>query len=141
MRKARILSLSGFTMTEVIVAIVMLGILIAAAVPSYSKAIRKARERDAIMQLSAIHATNSLYRAETDVYLPTGTGDLAAINSGLGLNIAANGLTYTYTQSGGGTQFQATAAFSDFTVRVTQASLSGSNPCCSAGSCPSLGGC
>jgi len=86
----------AFTLTELIIVIILIGIIAGFAVPNYGKAIRKAHERDAIIQLTAIHAANLMYQAQQRTFLPQGAGDLNAINTGLNLNIIANGMTYTY---------------------------------------------
>jgi len=141
----------GFTLMELMVVVIVVGIIAAFAIPSYQKMIRKAHERDAIVQLVTLHGANEIYRAKSGgVYLPGGPLTLAAINAGLSINIIANDMTYSYAHDGGGECYLADAAWTGaegggaFTVSVTDDSLDldgGSNPCCSAGTCPSLPAC
>jgi len=143
---------TAFTLMELVIVVVLIGIMAAFAIPNYAKSVLKTHERDAIMQLTTLYAANLIYNAQAGEYLQGGTIDLAAINSGLGINIIANGMTYSYT-SGGQNAYSATAAWdeagteNDFGIRVnekpidTTASPPDRNPCCLSGPCPSLGSC
>ncbi len=145
---------AGFTLLEIIIVVVLLGIIAGFALPNYQKSIRKAHERDAIVQLSSLHATNLMYNAQDGGFLP-GTLDITGINTGLGINIIANGMTYAYVAGASKpTTFSATAVWdesgttNDFTARInekpidpTNATAANRNPCCFAGTCPSLLNC
>ncbi|HLF18510.1 MAG TPA: type II secretion system protein [Candidatus Omnitrophota bacterium] len=134
-------SRTGFTLVELMVVVVIIGILASFALPQYQKAVRKAHERDAVIQLTSLHAANIMYEAKQDAYLAGNPLNLAQINSGLNLNIIANDMTYSYTSTVA-TAYTATAAWTDFTVRVNQTPIAaGTNPCCSAGTCPTLPAC
>jgi len=120
------------------IVVVIIGIIAAFAVPNYTRAVERAHLRDAIVQLTNIHAANQIYRAENNEYWPsTSTSqDLAAINAALDLGVIANGMTYTCVGVPAGTSFTCTAVrdppAASFTVTVTHAS---SNPSCT-GACP-----
>lgn len=69
---------SGFTLTELMVTIAILGILTAVAVPKYLQQVQKARQADTANQVSQILTTIQAFREE---FLddPTGWNDLARI--------------------------------------------------------------
>ena len=137
---------TAYTLIEVMIVVVLLGLLAAFAIPNFQGSIRKAHERDAVMQLTLINGAQKIYFAQNGFYSPTGAGTYTQLNTDLGLNIIPNGMTYTYNRSAPAT-YRTTAAWTggggNFTVRVTQAAVSQSaplNPCCTvAGACPTLG--
>lgn len=105
----------AFTIVEIMIVIVIIGILVSIAGPRYSVGLRRAKARDARNNLLIIHGANAVYRARhanCNFPLPgSATGacgagaaaNLAAINNmnGTGsLNIVANGATYTCLASG-----------------------------------------
>lgn len=134
----------GFTLIEILVVIVILSAVTAFAVPSYRKTVEQAHQRDAITQLRALHAAQAIFRSTSnnDLYYPSNNSTVAidAINTNLGINLIANDMTYTCTGIGGGTSYRCDAVrnapAASFTVRVTNAPLSSSNPSCVAGACP-----
>ncbi|MCA9398690.1 MAG: type II secretion system protein [Candidatus Omnitrophica bacterium] len=133
----------GFTLTEIIITVFIIGLLASFGLPGYAKAIQKSQERDIVTQLRAIHAANEVYRASANEYLQDGGSalNLAAINSNLNINIVPNGVTYTYSSTGI-SAYQAQAAWDGLTLRVTEAVLDNSNPCCVGGACLiSIGSC
>lgn len=128
----------GFTLLELMVVVIIVGVIAAFAIPNYSKSVQKAHERDMLAQLTMIHAANLIYRSYNGKYWYA-AGDpqnLAAINSALSINIiASGGTTYNYN-SVNGTSFKATAVWGDCTLGVTEAPINGTNnPCLSDGTC------
>lgn len=127
----------AFSILELMVVVILIGIIASFAIPQYYKAIDKAHERDAGLQLTALHAANLIYRAQRGKYLGTDYSLLSDINNALGINIVANELTYNYDETGGGVTYLATATWTNslattFTIRVTQAAIdvATKNPCC-----------
>lgn len=59
---------SGFSLIELLIAIVIIGILATIAVPKYLNVTRKAKETEAKMMLSQLHALQESYYYENDVY-------------------------------------------------------------------------
>ena len=141
---------TGFTLVEIMVVIIIIGVLATIAIPNYSKTVDRSRLQDAMQQLTTLHAANMIYRAQS------GTGYLAAtysgstavrdINENLGINIIANGFAYSYT--GTATSFTATANLGTaYTVTVREIDINTSapsitcppspnpaNPCCTPNS-------
>ena len=128
--------IKGFTLMELMVVVIIIGVIAAFAIPNYNKSIQKAHERDMLSQLTSIHAANLLYRSYEGKYWYA-AGDpqnLAAINSALSINIIANaGTIYNYTSTDG-SSFMATAIWGACTLGVTEAPIDGTNnPCRSSG--------
>ena len=134
---------AGFTLMELMVVVTIVGLVAAFAIPDYTKSVEKTHLKDAQNNLMLIHAAQQMYFAQNNnIYWPGGAGAagaLAAINSGLGLNIIANGMTYSCSQTLT-TNFTCTAVRTGataFTVTITEAAVSlGTNPSCTAGACP-----
>lgn len=138
---------NAFTLVEVLIAVVLLGILAAVALPQYSKSIRKGHERDAIIQLTAIHASNEIYKASGRTYYSSSgsTEPIETINDEFDLSIIPNGMIYSYV-SADGSSYEATAEWAeaganDYTIMVVGQNLGATNPCCSDGTCPTLPAC
>ena len=148
-KKEKNISKKAFTLTEMMLTVTILAIMTAFAIPSFSKSVRKAHERDAVSQLRILHAANLMYYSNNNSYLSGAGLDIGTINSNLGTNIIANGMTYSYSFTGAN-PFTVPAAHAvwdesgnanDFTVCIKQVEIDNTNPCCSAGSCPSLSAC
>ena len=67
-KKERNASFQGFTLIELIVVIIVIGILVKMALPRYNKAVEKSRIAEATTILRTIHASQMRYAAETDIY-------------------------------------------------------------------------
>jgi prepilin-type N-terminal cleavage/methylation domain-containing protein len=127
----------GFTILEIMVVVILIGIIASFAIPNFNKAIAKSHERDMVMQLTAVHAANQIYNANSGDYWNASTSNLATINANLGINIVSNdGTVFTYTY--GANDYTVDAAWGGFTVRIDETPISGTNPSCQAGTCPSL---
>ncbi len=126
-------------MMELMVVIVIVAVLMSLALPNYMKTVDRSRLSDAINQLSVIHSANMIYRAQHGTsFLPgSPTLNLSDINSSLGLNVIANGMTYTYWTSAPTVAFTAQAERGAYKVTVNQNPIDPSNPLCAGGSaCP-----
>jgi len=86
---------SSFTLMELIIVIVIIGILVGIMVPTYTKAQENAIDKQAKTILSIIYAAEINYLRETGSFYPDPNSgiqtSLAAINSALGLELADNG--------------------------------------------------
>lgn len=65
----------GFSLTELLVVIVVIGILILLAMPQFSSVVSKAKETEAKVMLKHLHALEDAYYYERDTY----TSDLASV--------------------------------------------------------------
>ena len=120
---------------EVMVVVVIVGLIASFGIPGYQKSVRKSRERNAIIQLTTLHGANVIFNARNGFYLPGAMIGVAAINTGLGINILPAGLDYTYIRVSP-TTYTAIAAWGGgtaFTVGVDESVISGANPCCDTG--------
>lgn len=137
----------GFTLMELMVVVIIIGVIAAFAIPNYNKSIQKAHERDMLAQLTSIHAANLLYRSYDGKYWYAAGDpqDLVAINSALSINIIANaGTTYNYN-SADGSSYTATADWGDYTLQVTEGAIDDTsvppNPCCQTNNCLAVANC
>ncbi len=103
---------SGFTLLELIVGVVIVGILASIALPNFSKSIEKTKVRDAQTTLSAIYSAEKIYRLDQNTYgtLPNLVGsnyisdpDPSNSNSewNFGVASAVSTFTATATRTGG----------------------------------------
>ena len=132
----------AFTLTELMIVVVILGIMAGFAIPNYQRAIVRAHERDAVIQLTALNAANLIFYTNNNNQYGGPFNSLQAINAGLGINIIANDMTYAYNLTAP-TTYNATAQYgANFTIRVNETAVSGTNPCCvTAGSCRTIPNC
>jgi len=98
----------GFTLVELMVVIIIVGILAAAAVPIYSAFVKKARVSEAKASIGTIRAAEEVYWAENAVYLalPGVASTATTLTDTLGVNVSHNvwwnaGVTWTVSTSGG----------------------------------------
>ena len=132
----------AFTIMELLIVIIIVGIMVAFSIPNYNKSVTRAYEQDAVMQLSTIHAAEQIYLAKEGAYWPTGTSyPVDQINATLHTNTIENGMTYTCIPNPPGFRCTAQRFDGTFTVQIKDGVLSNINPCCSSGVCPTLAGC
>ena len=138
MRKSK-----AFTLVELMVVVVIVGIFATLAYPMFSKTMTQARIRDAARQLSAMHAAVLIYRAQNgQFYESSGWLSLASFNTEHDTNFTAeSGMTYFYVTTGSPpTAFTAGAIWNEglsdeWRVEVSEAALDTNNPCCRSGGC------
>lgn len=129
---------NAYTIMEILVVVILLGIIAGFALPNYTNYIKRANVRDMGAQLRTLHAANMIYHAQTGSYLSASS--LATVNSGLNINLISNNNTFAYSRS---TPQTYTASFTNtsgttFRVTVTQIPLASNNPSCTIGTCPGL---
>jgi type IV pilus assembly protein PilE len=92
----------GFTLVEVLAALVILGVLLGVALPSFTGSLRKSRRSDAVAALTAVQQAQERWRSVHGAY--AADGDLAVATSatppGLGLSASTPSGNYGIAISG-----------------------------------------
>ncbi len=81
----------GFSLVELIVVTIIIGILGTIAIPTFRAAQEKAYDNDARAQLRLIIAAEKILRMETDAYYDSVAPDIDGINTNLRLSISTAG--------------------------------------------------
>ncbi|MBF0531840.1 MAG: type II secretion system protein [Candidatus Omnitrophica bacterium] len=93
----------GFTLTEIIVVIVILSAILGFGIPNYLKAISKQQAQRAQNNLTALQSLLATYRANTtNNNFPANPLTLTGLNSTLSGNILDDLFAYDYTPDGAG---------------------------------------
>ena len=95
------LTRKGFTLIEVLIVVIILGILATIAIPQFAKMTKKARLAEAWTNLAAIRTGESVYYLEEDKY----TACLDELDAG-----ESSSSNFTYSISVSGTDYNASAA-------------------------------
>lgn len=77
----------GFTLTELMVTVVIFGTVSALAIPSYFNMVERGRAAEARANLKAIQMAESVYKLRNGGYWVPGSTTLGAINSSLNLDL------------------------------------------------------
>lgn len=78
----------GYTLTEMLVVIIIVGILAALALVNYTKAKEQTIDKEARANLKLVQAAQKIYRMENTFYYPNaGTADTSGINTNLRLSM------------------------------------------------------
>ncbi len=106
---------TGFTLAELLMVVVILGILSAVALPRFAPQKEKAYASEAVGMLSAIRQLEEAYRLENGTYCdPNGGANPCGAAgadgwSDLGMTVSPNNLFWNYTVVAGAATFTATA--------------------------------
>ncbi|MFH1359586.1 MAG: type II secretion system protein [Candidatus Omnitrophota bacterium] len=133
----------AFTLAELMVVVIIIGIVAAFAIPNLRRSVERAHAREAINNLIAIHAASHGFRSENGTFWPdtSASNNLIAINTNLNLNIIANQMTYACTSpTNDGLTFSCTADFTGggawgLIVNEGPVVPGGGNPSCAYGGC------
>lgn len=129
-------NIRSFTLIEIIIVIVLIGILTAFALPNYGKASAKSDERIAIANLIAARSATRMYLVNSgDANIPN-LANTGAINTEFGLSILDQKMNYNCTTAN---QCQATHIANVWAVHFHYGGGHnvGAEIHCTAGTCPS----
>lgn len=101
----------AFTLTEVLVAVIIIGILVIIALPNVIKAMENTKAKEAIVSLRQIRQGEIIYRGEENSYWPAGPTetDVPTINARLRLFLDTRELNWDYYVTATADTFIATA--------------------------------
>lgn len=97
----RPLTANGFTLIELMITVVIIGILASIAYPSYLSQVRKSRRSDAVQALSQVQQAQERWRANNTTYSSqlANTAVSPALPNGLGVSATTSGGYYTLALS------------------------------------------
>ncbi|MFA5039537.1 MAG: prepilin-type N-terminal cleavage/methylation domain-containing protein [Candidatus Omnitrophota bacterium] len=123
----------GFTLIEVMVVVVIIGILAGVSAVSYRNTREKALDREAVAALRLIRAGERQYYARMERFWPAGSNitNIAHINGNLSIDLRTGVWNYSVQSNSGGSTFSSNARRLSRTWTITSAN---SNPACT-GSC------
>ena len=95
----------GFTLIEMMIVVMILGILAGIAVPSYLRSQERTYTKEAIVSLRLLRAAQMVYRSEFGTFYPgSGSeGNISDINTNLRLNLTETNWDYDITASSNST--------------------------------------
>jgi prepilin-type N-terminal cleavage/methylation domain-containing protein len=102
---------SGFTLTEMMVVILLVGILAVVAVPVYDRYIRQTKASEARAMIGAIAVAEKAYAERNNAFVAVAKNDVAAFQDKLKVDVKESGL-FDYQVDGvnGRTSFRITAS-------------------------------
>lgn len=140
----------AFTLMELIIVTIIIGIIAAFAIPNYQKSIEKSYERREYLNLLAINGAQAIYKAKNGVYFGGGSMTIPEINAGLGLNLQSDGKFFYSCATPGPWWYGCRATRTDWVYQLCTGNgrdiknqIICSPPCCdnNGGDCPSIPQC
>lgn len=87
----------AWTLLEVLLVVVIIGVLLALALPRYHRLTEHARSSEAVVTLAAIRTGEALYLAQAGTFVDA--PDLSSINTALNLDLASDQFEYEIAQA------------------------------------------
>jgi prepilin-type N-terminal cleavage/methylation domain-containing protein len=127
----------AFTLMEVVIVIVIIGIIAAFGLPNYVKSVARANAKDAAANLRIIASALQVYRAQVGGWPDAADlEDVNEINQTLAVSIIPNNMTYSCDDTAG---FQCNAdSPSGWQLQIDETTTLPFDPYCSSGvgTCP-----
>ena len=125
----------GFNLVELIIVIIIIGILVAIAIPSFLYTQERAFDKDAVASLKLIQAAEKIYHMEMGNYFPVSGSetDHAKINEILRLSLPTTSLKWNFSVD---STASGTAQRTDGATRNWSLPVSNDDPACVGASCP-----
>lgn len=92
---------SGFTLVELVVVMVIVGILASLSVPMYRSYIQRSRAQEGVALVGSVAGAQKVHYAEHGSFLAI--GDATGVNDVLGIDVRGNSLFNTFTVATSGT--------------------------------------
>jgi prepilin-type N-terminal cleavage/methylation domain-containing protein len=132
-----VLNKKSFSLIELIVVVIIIGILAALALPGFGTSKERVLDKEAKANLALIQAAEKIYKMESSFYYPSSgsTSVIADINTYLRVSLPTSALSWTYTVS----TSQATASRLPSSSRVWTLTFTGvgsDEPSCTGTACP-----
>lgn len=118
--------LNGFTLIELMIAVAVVGILLAVALPSFLDSIRKGRRAEAFAALSAIQQAQERWRSNNALYGTLSNLTIASSTSGGNYTLAVSASTatgYEATADGSGSGQRNDGQCTKLSVRVDRGAI------------------
>jgi prepilin-type N-terminal cleavage/methylation domain-containing protein len=112
----------GFTLVELMIVVIIVGILAAVAIPMYQGATERAKASEAVAALGTIRGAMRVYYAEHGTYVNANFIDGAQVTAGSVLDVSDNDLLGRYFSSPCYT-FSGDAAAAAFTIQCDGGAL------------------
>jgi type IV pilus assembly protein PilA len=102
----KVLNKNSFTLVEILVVIIIIGILAALALPGFGVSKERVLDKEAKANLALIQAAEKIYKMESGFYYPSSgtTSVIADINTYLRVNLPSGALSWIYTVDGDSSQ-------------------------------------
>ncbi len=92
---------TGFTLNELLVVLIIIGVLVALAMPNFTKTRERALDKEAQTSLRLIQAAEKIYRVKVNTYYPNGgSATQADINTNLTLDLTSQSWLYGISAAG-----------------------------------------
>ncbi len=131
-------SIKAFTMIELIMVVVIIGMMALFAVPNYNKSVGKTYEKAGSNNLLIMYSAQKIKKIGGENY--QACNSTSTCNTNLNLSLIANGVDYSCTTTGGGTPtgFYCYGNRSDNSFKLKITETGGTPCCCTANTCPSI---